>query len=145
MLDELPKSATTAISQPLWRCCKALLESREGASDLFPDDYTIVLEDEISTANGTIHARVQWFDWNNAAYQATDCFLITLEDKQQSLTAMASQEAQRYGLTSRETDVWQLKRMGYSYKEISKKLFISENTVKKHLKNIYAKKELVSL
>ena len=53
----------------------------------------------------------------------------------------ANQDAQRYGLTTRETEVWYLKRAGYGYREISKILFISENAVKKHLKNIYAKRE----
>ncbi|NEQ54048.1 MAG: helix-turn-helix transcriptional regulator, partial [Leptolyngbya sp. SIO3F4] len=97
--------------------------------------------DEISTTQGNILIRVQWFDWKHTAYEANNCFLITLENRQQSLIAIANQEAQRYGLTTRETDVWCLKRMGQSYKEIAKSLFISENTVKKHLKNIYAKKE----
>ena len=85
--------------------------------------------------------RAQWFDWDNSTYQASNCFLITLEDRQQSLEIIANQEAQRYGLTTRETDVWCLKRLGKSYKDIAKSLYISENTVKKHLKNIYSKKE----
>ena len=85
--------------------------------------------------------RVQWFDWDNDACQVGNCFLITLEDRQQSLAVIANQEAQRYGLTTRETDVWCLKRKGSSYKEIAKALFISENTVKKHVKNIYSKRE----
>ena len=141
LLADLATPSPKTLPQPLWYCCQTLIENQDEQADIFPEDCTIVLEDEILTKHGTIHIRAQWFDWHNSAYQSSNCFLITLEDRQQSLTAMASQEAQRYHLTNRETDVWRLKRMGHSYKEISKNLFISENTVKKHLKNIYAKKE----
>ncbi|MEM9807124.1 MAG: helix-turn-helix transcriptional regulator [Cyanobacteria bacterium P01_D01_bin.56] len=141
LLADLGALTSKVLPQQLWYCCQSLMEHQDEQVNLFPQGCTVVLEDEILTKHSTIHARVQWFDWDNSAYQSSDCFLITLENRQQSLTAMASQEAQRYGLTSRETDVWQLKRMGNSYKEISQALFISENTVKKHLKNIYAKKE----
>ncbi|MEA5466808.1 LuxR family transcriptional regulator [Leptothoe sp. PORK10 BA2] len=141
LLEDLPWSSPQTVPERLWHPCQQLLENQEEPSDLFPFGYTIVLEDEISTNHGTIHMKAQWFDWNNNANQSSDCFLITLEDRQQSLTTLAHQEAQRYGLTTRETDVWHLKRMDYSYKQIANALFISENTVKKHLKNIYAKKD----
>ncbi len=48
-------------------------------------------------------------------------------------------DVQKYGLTSREAAVWFFRQSNYSYKEIANKLFISVNTVKKHMKNIYAK------
>lgn len=48
-------------------------------------------------------------------------------------------EIERYSLTDREAEVWKLRQQGTSYKEISKQLFISVNTVKKHLKNIFTK------
>ena len=141
LLEDMPWPSPQTVPDTLWHSCQKLLENQEEQSDLFPAGYTIVLEDEICTNQGSIHMKAQWFDWDNSANQTTDCFLITLENRQQSLTAIANQEAQRYGLTTRETDVWCLKRMGHSYKQIAKALFISENTVKKHLKNIYAKKE----
>ncbi|NJR70496.1 MAG: SUMF1/EgtB/PvdO family nonheme iron enzyme [Synechococcales cyanobacterium CRU_2_2] len=49
-------------------------------------------------------------------------------------------EIQRYGLTHRESEVWQLHRQGYSYDEIAGQLYISRNTVKKHLKAIALKR-----
>ncbi|MBX2862017.1 MAG: helix-turn-helix transcriptional regulator [Leptolyngbyaceae cyanobacterium MAG.088] len=145
-LEELACSSNSkVIPNILWRPCQSLMENQQDESDLFPADYTIVLEDEIATDHGDlIHRRVQWFDWDNSDYKPCNCFLITLENRQQSLTAIAQHEAQRYGLTTRETDVWCLKRMGNSYKDIAQKLFISENTVKKHLKSIYVKKEQAS-
>jgi DNA-binding NarL/FixJ family response regulator len=42
-------------------------------------------------------------------------------------------------LSSRETEILQLLKDGYSNKEISQKLFLSELTVKTHRKNIMAK------
>lgn len=133
--------SSEAVPDVLWRPCQSLIQSHDEQSDFFPGDCTIVLEDEIVAGRSTIHMRAQWFDWENSVYQSSDCFLITLEDREQSLATAAHQEAQRYKLTNRETDVWCLKRMGNSYREIASELFISENTVKKHLKNIYAKKE----
>lgn len=141
LLEEMPCPGTTLMPYSLWRSCSSLMENRNEHSEIFPASYNIVLEDEIATERGAIHMRVQWFNWDNSICQTHECFLITLEDRQQSLTVSANQEAQRYGLTSRETEVWCLRRMEHSYKEIADTLHISENTVKKHLKNIYAKKE----
>jgi two-component system, NarL family, response regulator LiaR len=42
-------------------------------------------------------------------------------------------------LTDRETDILSHIVMGHSNKEMAEKLFISENTVKKHINNIYSK------
>ncbi|MGD1855075.1 MAG: helix-turn-helix transcriptional regulator [Leptolyngbyaceae cyanobacterium] len=141
LLADLSFSSSKPILKRLWSTCQSLMEHQDEQSNLFSGDYNIVLEDELSTSHGTILLRAQWFDWEYQTYESNDCFLITLENRQQSLVAIAKQEAQRYGLTTRETEVWCLKRMDQSYKEIAKSLFISENTVKKHLKNIYAKKE----
>lgn len=42
-------------------------------------------------------------------------------------------------ISKREIEVLQLLVDGYNYKDIGDKLFISHNTVKKHVANIYAK------
>jgi len=42
-------------------------------------------------------------------------------------------------LSARENEVLQCIVMGYSNKEIAEKLFVSENTVKKHINSIYSK------
>jgi DNA-binding NarL/FixJ family response regulator len=60
-----------------------------------------------------------------------------LESRLQKIIALV--EAKRYGLTARETEVWQLRRGGVAYKEIAAVLTISVNTVKRHLQAIYSK------
>ena len=42
-------------------------------------------------------------------------------------------------LTKRETEIMHFIARGYSNKQIAAQLFISEETVKKHLKNIFCK------
>ncbi len=45
----------------------------------------------------------------------------------------------RYKLTSREIEIVQLLRQGHKYQTIADKLFISDLTVKKHVRNIFEK------
>ena len=49
-----------------------------------------------------------------------------------------------YALSERETEILKLMTDGYSYKQTATKLFISSNTVKKHLANIYHKLHVTS-
>lgn len=56
---------------------------------------------------------------------------------------LAIAQAEHYGLTSREAEVWLLRQANYSCREIAAELYISLNTVKKHMKNIHAKREKV--
>lgn len=53
--------------------------------------------------------------------------------------ALAASSLSRYGLTSREQEVLAWLAQGLTNKEIAKALVISENTVKRHLKAIFAK------
>lgn len=128
-----------ALPGRIWQTCQTLMYADEPVTDA----VKVVLEDEIrvpsteqSASEGRIRVRVQWF---NA--EAQDCFLVMLEDCVRSAECSAQNEAYRYQLTPREAEVWQLKRSDYTYKEIAQQLYISENTVKKHLKNVYAKRD----
>jgi DNA-binding NarL/FixJ family response regulator len=49
-----------------------------------------------------------------------------------------------FDVSSREIEVLQLLVDGYNYKDIGDKLFISHNTVKKHVSNIYEKLHVTS-
>lgn len=47
--------------------------------------------------------------------------------------------SRKHGLTDREEEILHLIRSGMSNKEMAEKLFVSENTIKYHIKNIYLK------
>jgi DNA-binding CsgD family transcriptional regulator len=130
------------ISQPdrvpkeIWNTCERLIESL----NRYPHQ-TLTVEDEINTGQTTSYRiRAQLL---NLEQGHSPCFLVTLEDRLQSIQNAAIAEARHYGLTPREIEVWLYYRANYSYKDISSRLFISYNTVKKHMKNIYAKRQMV--
>lgn len=119
---------------PIWQICESLIESRE----LFPNEKMII-EAEISTNDTDVfRVRVRWLELgeNDFSY-----LLVTIEDRKQSTHNAAITEAKKYDLTPREAEVWLLRRANYSYKEIAAKLYITINTVKKHMKNAYAKQQ----
>jgi DNA-binding CsgD family transcriptional regulator len=117
----------------IWRLCESLIESQS----LFSLD-SLILSDEI-TIDGChlIRIRVRWLNLEQVPYP---CMLVTMEDRAESIKNVAMAEAKKYELTTREAEVWSLYRANYSYKQISEQLYITINTVKKHMKNIHAKR-----
>lgn len=123
-----------AVPEEIWRVCESLIDSRE----LFPEEK-IFIESEIETDKRVkLRIRARWLQPNTSEY---NFLLVTLEDRNQTSLSMAIADAKKYGLTDREAEVWLLRRANLSYKEIAQKLYITINTVKKHLKNIYAKQQ----
>jgi DNA-binding CsgD family transcriptional regulator len=122
------------IPKEIWHMCQALIQSRS----LFPSQHWLI-ESEIITSNSTtLHIRVRWLKIDSIE---KNCILINLEDPYQAIKNLAVEEAQRYGITRREKEVWLLHRAHYTYKQIALELCITPNTVKKHMKNIYAKQK----
>jgi DNA-binding CsgD family transcriptional regulator len=115
----------------IWSICQELIRSRE----TFPQQ-PIVLESEILVEGTTLRVRVQWF-----SLEETDrpYLMVILEDRHQSNLNRAIAEVDQFHLSPREAEVWLLYRTGYTYKAIAKELFISLDTVKKHLKSIRVK------
>lgn len=134
----MPNGTTSSdVPQQIWRICEALIESRE----LFPGQ-TITIEDEISVGKlHVIRIRARWIELDNSDRPYV---LVMLEDRHQSLKNMAIAEARKYGLTSREAEVWLLRRANRTYKAIAAELHIAIDTVKKHVKSIHAKREAFS-
>ena len=61
-----------------------------------------------------------------------------------SLTAHFANAAEKGGLSARESEIGELIAAGHSNSEISQILFISENTVKKHVNSLYRKLGITS-
>lgn len=129
------KFQPNAVPVDIWRICQALIDSRKS----YPDRL-FVIETEITPDESIAFLiRVRWFQMEEAD---SPYILVTLEEQYQSTQSLAIAEAQKYGLTPRQAEIWVLRRANYTYKEIAAKLFITLNTVKKHVKNIRAKQEM---
>lgn len=63
----------------------------------------------------------------------------TTETPETPLEAACRVLAESHHLSERETEVFGLLARGYTRTSIAKKLFVSENTVRVHVKNVYAK------
>ncbi len=114
--------------------CQSLIDSRS-----FTDNQGLILSDEIVFNQTTVfRIRVRWLNLNS---MQMPYFLVTIENQYQSLKNIAIAEVKKYDLTPREAEIWSLYRGKYSYKDIATKLYITVNTVKKHMKNIHAKKQ----
>ncbi|NET33277.1 MAG: helix-turn-helix transcriptional regulator [Cyanothece sp. SIO1E1] len=125
--------AASNLSKEIWRVCQSLIESRR----LFPQDK-IIPESEITLENSTtLRIRVQWIELESAQ---APCLLVMLEDRVQTIQNLVISDTQKYHLTPREREVWQLRLRGFSYREIASRLYITENTVKRHVKSILAKR-----
>ncbi len=122
------------VPEEIWRVCESLIDSRE----LFPEER-IIIESDIETDKGVkLRIRARWL-----ALDASErnVMLVILEDRNQTHHSLAFFDAKKYGLTHREAEVWLLRQANLSYREIAERLYITINTVKKHLKNIYAKQQ----
>lgn len=124
------------VPQAIWQTCKALIESR----DLYKDQ-PVVIESEIAHSPSLYRVRVRWLtlDDPHRPYLA-----VLLEDRWQSSQNRALAEALLYNLSPRQTEVWLLRRAGLTYQQIAIELYITVNTVKRHLKDIRVKQSLAA-
>ncbi len=124
-----------SIPAPIWKICGSLIKSRR----LFPERL-FILSDEIVIDKSTVfRIRVRWLDLEKFD---RSCLIVTIENRLESVINVAIAEVKQYGLTQREAQIWYLYRANYSYKEIAAHFYISINTVKKHMKNIHAKRQV---
>jgi DNA-binding CsgD family transcriptional regulator len=75
-----------------------------------------------------------------AASKERSCIAIFLENCDETLEQEMRIQQKKYDLTDREAEICLLLRKEHTYQEIAKLLQISLNTVKTHVKNIYAKR-----
>ncbi len=113
--------------------CKSLMKNNFDC-----DNLTIQSEDIVVSQSLIFRLRVRRF---NLELSEQPYLLVTIENRYQSLKNIAFTEAYKYHLTKREAEIWSLYRAASSYKQIAERLFITVNTVKKHIKNIRAKQQ----
>jgi DNA-binding CsgD family transcriptional regulator len=131
--NQFSAQPTNQVPTEVMRVCEALVESAE-----YYPDRPIMIESEVPFGETAFRIRAQWIFLDAIA---RPCILIRLQDQKQMVQSLAMAEAQKWDLTKRETEVWTLRRFGYKRKQIATKLYIAEDTVKKHLKNIQSKRQ----
>lgn len=132
--DELG-SGLSQVPSSLWSLCHPIFKNIASGIETH-----LGLEMDITDAqHQPIRVRIQPL---NLKVQQEDCLMLILEDRQQANRRRAMADGKRYGLTPREVDVWELRLRNLSYEDISHTLFITENTVKKHVKSILAKRRV---
>lgn len=120
------------IGQEIKRVYRAVVDSCE----LYPEN-PVVIESEIGDKRlSMLRIRARWLQLETYEHPL---ILILLEDQHRSIQSLVVTEAEKYDLTPREAEIWLLRRANCSYKEIAAELFISVNTVKKHVKSIRSK------
>ena len=118
----------------IWNLCESLFNSRY----LFSDKLLILSDEIVVDKSNIFRIRVRLLDLEGFE---VPCLLVTIENQYESLKNVALTEVKKFDLTPREAEIWFLYRSNYSYKEIATKLYITINTVKKHMKNIHTKRQ----
>ncbi|MGD1855865.1 MAG: LuxR C-terminal-related transcriptional regulator [Leptolyngbyaceae cyanobacterium] len=132
---DTPKSQITQMPEVLWSLCCPVF--RNIASGI---ETHLGLEIDITDPqHQSIRVRIQPLDLK---VHQENCLMLILEDRRQAYRRRAIADGRRYSLTPREMDVWELRLQETPYETIAQTLFITENTVKKHVKNILAKRRL---
>lgn len=146
--NDTEHSEQFALPAAIWRVCEMLSDSNE----LFPNQK-VMPESEVLLDSTIIRIRVQWLTIHaasdpseigsaNLGHPSQPCMLVTLEDCSQTLHNVAMTDIREHGLTRREGEIWQLRLLGKSYREIATQLHITENTVRTHIKNILSKRRI---
>ncbi|MEA5592874.1 helix-turn-helix transcriptional regulator [Rivularia sp. UHCC 0363] len=107
-------------------------------NQIYCDNSNIWSEDIVIAPSTIFRLRVRWL---NLELTKQPYLLVTIENRYETLKNSALSEANKYHLTQREAEIWSLYRATSSYKQIANKLYITVNTVKKHIKNIRAKQQ----
>ncbi len=119
------------LNQEIWRIHQATID----LGDLCAD-RPIIIESNMPTISlGILQIQARQFQ---LVTFPSALVLVTIQDQRLQKRVPLS-DVQECGLTPREIEIWAFRQANYSYAEIAAQLFISINTVKKHLKNVYAK------
>ncbi|MEO1376428.1 MAG: LuxR C-terminal-related transcriptional regulator [Cyanobacteria bacterium J06635_10] len=124
---------SNCVPSVIWNLCKSLINTQT-----YCDNVTTITEDIIIDRRLIFRLRIRRL---NLEVSEQPYLLVTIENRYESVQKIALCEANKYNLTNREAEIWSLYLAKFSYKQIAEQLYITVNTVKKHLKNIRAKKQ----
>lgn len=128
------KSIPASVPTEIWQPCQDFAKNH-----FLLSPQPVTSEIEISNQSlGLLRLRVQKLSLDNPKQFY---LLIIIEDRHQSLQNLVKLDTYKYGLTRSEEKVWLLRTAKYTYKQIAATLCITLNTVKKHMKNIHAKRQ----
>jgi DNA-binding CsgD family transcriptional regulator len=130
------ESPTDSMPKEVWHICQNLIESRQ----LFPHQYWLMESKVFVGSSIALSVRARWL---NLPDIEQSCISLSVRDRYQDIKDVVNEESQKFGLTCREKEVWLLHRANYTYKQVASELFITPNTVKKHMKSIYLKQKAI--
>ncbi len=110
-----------------------------------PENKSLIAEYQ-GLQGRSIRVRASWLSTNaigSSLGSDEPHILVLLEDCYEALKENLWIDRQKYDLTDREAEIWMLLRQEYTYQETADILQISLNTVKTHVKNVYAKRRSV--
>lgn len=112
--------------------------SEKNSKQVSPDTQENKIQSRATIGNTSYYAEVMWkeISQNNGQY------IATLYNSTEMIKRIIEEAVSRFALTYREKEILICVVRGMNNAEISKKLFISIPTVKKHLGNIYTKMEV---
>jgi DNA-binding CsgD family transcriptional regulator len=132
----LGRPVPTLLPNPIWQICQLLFVNPS------PElERPTLMEGEVGES-GASHYRVR-VRWLQLEEMQQPYLLVTLEDCSEAARSRAIAEAYQYGLTPRQSEVWLLHRLGLTYRTMAAQLYVTPNTIKRHMKDIYAKQKCV--
>jgi DNA-binding CsgD family transcriptional regulator len=131
------QSLVNQVPEEIWNVCQVLIKSH----DLFPNQHWLIESKIFMSSSIAFNVMAKWLKLEELEQP---CIWLSICDHCQYTQGIVKEESQKYGLTSREKEVWLLHRADYTYKQVALELHITPNTVKKHLKSIYSKQKMLS-
>jgi len=130
-------STVETIPKEILHICQALIQSRR----LFPNQYWSIRSEVLLDPLIALDVEARWL---NVVSENESFLLLSIKDLHQLAQKMVIEEAQKYGLTLRQKEIWLLHRANKTYKQIAIQLGITTNTVKKHLASIRVKQRVLT-
>jgi DNA-binding CsgD family transcriptional regulator len=108
-----------------------------------PDPEEVIIKDYHFSDRHRLRIRaIGWFANEEYLHSTNEepAMILFIEDTNERLQEELATAQKQYGLTDRETEVYKLLSQSRTYQDIADILYISLNTVRFHVKNIYLKK-----